>query len=120
VLVPGLPNAFAITESVEPDGVRLNLSGELDVAVVGDLQNRLDSVGRAGELVVLDLSELTFIDSSGLNVLITAARRARSEGWQLRIERSMTRPVQRVVTMMGLSAVFWPESDPVDIQQPQP
>lgn len=118
MVVPGLPNAFAITESVEPDGIRLNVSGELDVAVVGDLQSRLDSVARPGETVVLDLSELTFIDSSGLNVLVTATKRAKRDGWHLRIERSLTRPVQRVVTMMGLSAVFWPESNPVDIQQP--
>ena len=115
MVVPGLPNAFAITECLEPDGVRLNLAGELDVAGVGRLQDRLDSVARAGETVVLDLSELTFIDSSGLNVLVTATKRARRDGWQLRIERNLTRPVQRVVTMMGLSGVFWPESNPVDI-----
>ena len=111
---PELPNSFDISESFEPDGVRLCVCGELDVAVVSRLQDRLDSVARPGETVILDLSELSFIDSSGLNVLVTALRHAKRDGWELRIEPNMSRPVQRVVTMMGLDAVFWAEAEPLD------
>lgn len=107
VLTPELPTNLEIIESIEPDGVRLTVSGELDVAVTGRMQDRLDSVARAGETVVLDLSSLSFIDSSGLNVLVTAFRRSRQEGWELRIERTLSPAVHRVVTMMGLDAVFW-------------
>jgi anti-anti-sigma factor len=107
VVVPDLPNALEISESLEPHGVRLKVSGELDVAVIDRLQQRLNSVARAGETVVLDLSELSFIDSSGLNVIVTAFRQAKRDSWELRIDPSMTRPVHRVVTMMGLDAVFW-------------
>lgn len=114
VVIPELPDAFDITESVEPDGVRLSICGELDVAVIDRLRDRLDSVARAGETVVLDLSELSFIDSSGLNVIVTAFRQAKRDGWVLRIEQSMRRPVQRVVAMMGLDAVFWSAPEPLD------
>jgi anti-sigma B factor antagonist len=107
MVIPELPDEFEISESLEPDGVRLKIAGELDVAVVGRLQDRLDSLARAGETVVLDLAGLTFIDSSGLNVLVTALKAAKRDGWQLRIEQNMSPPVQRVVTMMGLDAVFW-------------
>jgi anti-sigma B factor antagonist len=107
MVIPELPEEFEINESLEPDGVRLKISGELDVAVIGRLQDRLDSLARAGETVVLDLSGLTFIDSSGLNVLVTAFKAAKRDEWQLRIEPNMSGPVQRVVTMMGLDAVFW-------------
>ena len=105
--VPDLPNAFEIHESFEADQTRLVISGELDVAVIDRLQQRLDSFARAGESVVLDLSGLSFIDSSGLNVIVTTFRRARTDGWELRIDPNVSRPVQRVVEMMGLDAVFW-------------
>lgn len=107
VVIPDLPGAFAITESLESRGIRLQIFGELDLAVTGRLQDHIDSVARAGETVTLDLSELTFVDSSGLNVLVMAFRQARRDGWELRVERRMTRPVERVITMMGLGAVFW-------------
>jgi anti-anti-sigma factor len=106
-VIPELPSAFEITESLEPDGVRLRISGELDVAVVDRVHDHIASLARPGEVVVLDLSELTFIDSSGLNVLVTALKQAQRDGWELRIERRMTRAVERVITMMGLDGVFW-------------
>lgn len=102
-----LPSGFEISESLEADGVRVKVSGELDVAVIERLQQRLDSLARPGEVVVLDLSELAFIDSSGLNVIVTTLRQARREGWELRIAPRMSAPVLRVVKLMGLDAVFW-------------
>lgn len=107
MVIPEIPDAFEISESVEPDRTRLKLSGELDVAVIGRLQDRLDSLARAGESVVLDLSDLSFIDSSGLNVLVTAFKASQRDDWQLSIERSMGPAVARVITMMGLDSVFW-------------
>jgi anti-anti-sigma factor len=102
-----VPGGFEISESFEPDGVRVKVAGELDVAVIERLQQRLDSLARTGEAVVLDLSELTFIDSSGLNVIVTTLRQAQREGWELSIDPNMTGPVLRVVKLMGLDAVFW-------------
>lgn len=102
-----LPSGFEISESFEPDGVRVKVAGELDVAVIERLQQRLDSLARTGETVVLDLSELAFIDSSGLNVIVTTLRQAQREGWELSIDPNMTGPVLRVVKLMGLDAVFW-------------
>lgn len=98
---------FDIDESVLADGVRLSLIGELDVAVVDRLRHRLASVARPGARVVIDLSELSFIDSAGLNVIITGLREAEREGWELRIEPTMSSAVRRVVATMGLDAVFW-------------
>jgi anti-sigma B factor antagonist len=102
-----LPTAFEITESLEPNGVRVKVVGELDVAVIYRLQQRLDSLARVGETVVLDLSELSFIDSSGLNVIVTTFRQAKRDGWELRVEPNLTAAVLRVVKLMGLDAIFW-------------
>lgn len=106
-MIPDPPGDFSITKSLEGSDVRLSLCGELDVAVVDQLQRHLDSIARPGRRILIDMSELSFIDSAGLNVLITGLRRAQRDGWELRIGREMAAPVEKVVTMMGLDAVFW-------------
>lgn len=98
---------FAMSESVEPGAVRLAVSGELDMSVTDRLRSRLDALAEPGATVVLDMSKLAFIDSSGLNVLVTYHRRAAAEGWELRIDPRLSSAVQRVVRLMGLDAVFW-------------
>jgi anti-anti-sigma factor len=54
----------------------------------------------APSLIVLDLSDLSFIDSSGLRVLLLADGRARESGRELVLTRS-TDAVQRVFEMTG-------------------
>lgn len=107
------PN-FSLTESSGPDGVRIELVGELDISVAGRMRDRLDALGEAGATVILDLSKLDFIDSSGINVIITYHRQAAQDGWQLLVDQRMTLPVRRVFSVMGLNEVFWPRSQPVE------
>jgi anti-anti-sigma factor len=45
----------------------LRLVGELDVASVGKLRSMLDTLPPGGEAVIIDLAELSFMDSSGLH-----------------------------------------------------
>jgi anti-sigma B factor antagonist len=53
--------------------------------------------------VVIDLTHLRFIDVSGLNVLIQAARRARAAGGTL-VLREPSRHVRRLLGVLGLDA----------------
>ncbi len=99
-----------MSESAGPDGVRIELIGELDISVAGRVRDRLDALAEAGTTVVLDLSRLDFIDSSGINVIITYHRQAAQEGWSLLIEQQTTLPVRRVIDVMGLDSVFWPRA----------
>lgn len=51
------------------------LEGELDLATAPALVARFDALrGRAASCIVVDVSRVTFIDSSGLNALVSAAR----------------------------------------------
>jgi anti-sigma B factor antagonist len=61
----------------------LCLAGELDLATVGPVRARLRELD--DEPVVLDLSELTFTDSTGLALLLEEQARARRRGTQLQI-----------------------------------
>jgi anti-anti-sigma factor len=90
-------------ETVEADGlVRLMLKGELDLSTVGKVEEELRRVETdAPSLVVLDLSELSFLDSTGLRLVVTADQRAREGGRRLAIVRG-PETVQRVFTITRL------------------
>jgi anti-sigma B factor antagonist len=101
--------SFAMHErSDECGAVRLLLSGELDLAVAGRLRRRLQQLARAHATVILDLSDLQFMDSTGLHVLIANLDQATHNGWQLRIDPNLTSPVRRVVEIAGIDHILWP------------
>jgi anti-anti-sigma factor len=87
---------FAMQESQEEGGVRLLLEGELDIASVPLLEERLSRLSADELAVCLDLSKLAFIDSTGLHALIRAMNDASANGWHLRIARDLTPQVIRV------------------------
>jgi anti-sigma B factor antagonist len=66
------------------EGVTLVLSGELDLAGTDCLLRAAENVPAGGALT-LDLSALSFMDSSGLKVLMNLDRRSKREGWSLAI-----------------------------------
>ena len=68
-------------ESEERDGlVHVSLRGELDLSTVGKVDDELQRAERPGPpVLVLDLSRLTFLDSTGLRCVVRAAERARDE-----------------------------------------
>src|SRR5579859_1415150 len=76
---------FHVERIVRADGVRLVLSGELDLAGTDRLLSAGENIPEGGTLT-LDLSGLSFMDSSGLKVFMNLDRRSRREGWSLVIE----------------------------------
>lgn len=102
-------NRLEITEAIGAQAARVTLSGELDISVVERLHEHLQVFAKAGTAVVLDISQLEFIDSSGLTVLVDCYRAARDEGRQLSIEPNMSEPVERVMKLSGLDSFFWNE-----------
>lgn len=58
------------------DQGELQVDGELDMATAGLLETAITEVVGEERRIVLDLSGLEFIDSSGIRVLITAAKRS--------------------------------------------
>jgi len=69
-------------------GPRLVLRGELDIATAPRLQEAVDAALAAGpQMLVVDLRELAFLDSSGLRQFIVLAGRAEQEGFRLALVR---------------------------------
>src|SRR3954466_12623758 len=61
---------FAIEVEQRAGRTILNLSGELDIATVGELEDALKQRLDAGEDLVVDLRTLQFMDSSGVRALV--------------------------------------------------
>ena len=81
--------------------VFLRLQGELDVATADQLRNALaTAMVSDATKVVLDLADLTFMDSTGLAAVLTASRWAESEGRCLRL-RNPTRCVRKLLRLSG-------------------
>ena len=78
-----LPTDFSVTVGRHRDVVRVAVEGELDLATVPVLAEHLEDP--SAREVVLDLRALTFLDSSGIALLLGVARRATREAWALRI-----------------------------------
>lgn len=76
-------------------------AGELDLAGAPELGAALREQLAAGP-VLLDLMELTFMDSSGIRLIDGVLRDVTANGWDLRIARAMHERVREVFTMTGL------------------
>ena len=104
---------FEIAERDDPDGrVRLTLTGELDLAVAGQLTDRLQQLRDQRRAVRLDLSRLEFIDSSGIHALINGAAAGHAEDEQLlEVESDLHPSVRRVIELLGIAPILWPNQD---------
>jgi anti-sigma B factor antagonist len=88
--------------SADSDGLVLALAGELDLASLPAVAAPLDDVlGRPAQPVVLDLAGLTFLDSSGVALLVRIA----NHFGQVRT-RAAGEPVRRVIEVLGLADRF--------------
>jgi len=68
--------------------------GELEVVTVDTLRAALDGIETAGRLV-LDLRSLSFIDSTGLHLLVALHQRAHRDGFQLTLLDPSLRSAER-------------------------
>lgn len=68
---------FACVSSQRPNDVQVVVSGELDLATVGRLDEVLEGLSRPGVEVVIDLRRLDFVDLSGARLLVYWHRRIR-------------------------------------------
>ena len=93
-----------LTVQSERDGIvhTVRLEGELDLATAEQLEHELLRVEGSDALtIVLDLSALQFIDSTGVRLIIQAHARSRADSQRLALLRG-PRAVQRVFELTGI------------------
>jgi anti-anti-sigma factor len=83
--------------------VVIGVSGELDLASSPGLEQELERHMSLGtELVIVDLRQLEFMDSTGLSVLVRAHQRAVEAGRRFAVVRG-PQQVQRLLTLTGVA-----------------
>jgi anti-sigma B factor antagonist len=98
---PGGP--FTCEVRPERDRVVVVPRGELDMATVGAVEQELRRLREAGfSGILLDLSGLTFMDSSGLHLVMRWATEASQDGFGFELEPGPGN-VQRVFDLAGLT-----------------
>jgi anti-sigma B factor antagonist len=104
---------FRIAEEEGEGETRVvRMTGELDVATAPDFERLLVRQRPPGQRVVLDLSELRFMDSTGLRVLLQARRAAADGQWRLEL-RSIPPNIRRLFELSGVSdAISTQPTDP--------
>lgn len=98
------------------DRTVVSVSGEIDLYTVPRLHGELIKALEGGGPVrlVVDMSGVEFCDSTGMNVLLVAHRRAREQGGDL--ELAGPRPtVRKILQVTGLESVFTVLNEPVAV-----
>ncbi len=96
----------------------VSLKGELDLATAPQLKTALtDLVSDGQQQICLDMAELQFIDSTGLNVIVGAVKEVEAAGGRL-VLRSPTPATYKVFQITGLAAVLPVEDPPVEGSTP--
>jgi anti-sigma B factor antagonist len=102
---------FDITERDDPDGARrLTLTGELDLASCPKLQERLSELAVPRRTVRLDLSQLEFMDSTGIATIARGLGDSARDGWSLEVDPNVPRQIARLITIAGIDRKLWPTS----------
>ncbi|MEV6299589.1 STAS domain-containing protein [Actinoplanes sp. NPDC051861] len=90
---------------VTGDTTTVSLHGEIDILTVEQLRVALGEAVTAGpRLIVVDMAEVAFIDSTGLGALISGFQRARDQGISFRLSRPSDN-VRQILVLSGLLEV---------------
>jgi anti-sigma B factor antagonist len=100
----GDPEPFRVAVQAEREVVRVCPFGEVDIETVGQIREQLESVTASGvRHVVLDLRGVTFVDSTGLHLVLETDAASRAQGWEFGLIGGPA-DVQRVFDLTGARA----------------
>jgi anti-anti-sigma factor len=106
--------------TTRPGGRRVVAAvGEVDIATAGEFAARLRAELACGP-VVLDLSELVFVDSAGVRALNDLLEEIDRCGWTLRVRPVLSLGVRRVLELTGMLELLPIGDEPEPELEPEP
>ncbi len=106
-----MPQYLSIAQVATDGQCVVRVAGEIDISTAPRLADYLDGLG--GQRIVVDLTGVTFIDSSGFGVLVGAHQRHEQDGGKLEI-RGVSPFTMRSLRTLGLDTVFHLDSTAQD------
>ena len=95
-----------ITKSqISSDLIMVCLSGSFDAIGADDIDMEMRKVSRAGKNVAVDLSEVTFITSQGVRILVMAAKVVNATNKKL-VLLGPKPPIHKVLSIMGVDKLL--------------
>ncbi|HVF14708.1 MAG TPA: STAS domain-containing protein, partial [Acidimicrobiales bacterium] len=95
-----------LTTTRTDDGVVVKIEGELDMATAPRLRDELLRLADEGvRLLTADLSDMSFVDATGIGVLVGGLQRQRAGGGDL-VLRSPRPTATKVLVLTGLDRAF--------------
>lgn len=95
--------ALTVKTHIDNGTALVSASGEVDVSNAAQLREELDrALGTDATNITIDLSQVPYIDSTGIGVLVGAAHRAKDKGAALEVARPQSN-VARVLELLGVS-----------------
>ena len=94
------PDLLRVTVEPLEDALLIRAAGELDMSSVPALRHELEAARDEAVTTLLDTAEVTFIDSTGLHLLLDASHSAERTDWSFFIVRPST-AVQRLIDVSG-------------------
>ena len=94
-----------IHTQADGDTLRVTLSGEFDLTAVDRFREQVEEAATPWRHAEIDLSDVVFMDSSGLQALVSLNNRARERGLEVTLVRP-SHPVTRLFALTGLESQF--------------
>ncbi len=100
-----VPDPFSVSDELREGVCIVRVTGELDLGNAARVGEALAAQAHTPSSVVIDLREVTFMDSTGVRELLEAKRLTEESGGRLAL-LAPSRPVQRVLELSRLIEVF--------------
>src|SRR5688572_6293199 len=94
-----------IDTEADGDTLRVRLAGEFDLTAIDDFRGQVENASIDWLQAEIDLRDVVFMDSSGLQALVSLNNRARERGRAITLV-SVSEPVARLLALTGLDAQF--------------
>jgi anti-anti-sigma factor len=97
---------FSVRCEPRDGGAVVVVTGEVDMSTSPALREQLRAPEARAETVVLDLREVTFMDSSGLGAIVGQHKRAREHGFRFAVAVGGAVNVERILALAQLTQVL--------------
>jgi anti-sigma B factor antagonist len=99
--MPNGSSALRLSSSGEGATVTVTIAGALDVSTAGSLEGAVEELLAPGRRIVINLSDLSTCDSTGLGALVRIHRRAERVGGRI----ALLGPRQHIADMLAMTGI---------------